>query len=419
MIENRNLKLEMERRLTPEVLVLIRHVAALASSKDIPLYLVGGPVRDLFLKRKILDIDLVMEGDAPSLARELAAELGGNVRIHSRFGTATYFSGNISIDLVTARSEVYPRPGALPVVKPGTITDDLHRRDFTINAMAVCLSPAQYGDLLDPYGGQVDLKRHLIKVIHPVSFIDDATRILRALRYEQRLAFQMEKETEILLRYNLAYLSTISGDRITGELELILQEERPENILQRAFNLGVLSSIHSSLHWNANLPDRFEHARSYTDNKMRRASLYFSLLAYDSTEKDNEDIIAFLKLPRLVAQAMRDTINLKANLINLAQNNLPRSKIYHLLRYYSLEALITVDISANIPAVHEYIQLFLTELRHNKVALNGKDLLKLGIKPGPVMGDILEILMEARLDGRVSTSQQEIELVEKLIDMKE
>jgi len=189
--------------------------------------------------------------------------------------------------------------------------------------------------------------------------------------------------------------------------------------LQRAFNLGVLSSIHSSLHWNANLPDRFEHARSYTDNKMRRASLYFSLLAYDSTEKDNEDIIAFLKLPRLVAQAMRDTINLKANLINLAQNNLPRSKIYHLLRYYSLEALITVDISANIPAVHEYIQLFLTELRHNKVALNGKDLLKLGIKPGPVMGDILEILMEARLDGRVSTSQQEIELVEKLIDMKE
>ena len=409
-----NLKLALERRLSGDVLAIIQRVATLASDKDICLYLVGGAVRDVLLDREVFDIDLVAEGDAPLLARELAHAVRGSIKVHDRFGTVTYSTDGISIDLVTARSETYPEPGALPIVRPGSIADDLYRRDFTINALAVHLSPPHYGELIDPYHGQEDMQQHLIRIIHPRSFIDDATRILRALRYAQRLGFQLEQETAVLLQRDRSFLGTISGDRIRGELELIMQEKMPEKVLQRAANLGILTCIHSSLPWNDSMPARFSHARIYP-GVQAGAALYFALLAYDMSEKNCEEIISFLKLPHAVARVMRDTIMLKSHLSPLEENHLSRSKIYNLLYSYAPEAVVALDIATDIPVVHQYVNLFLTELRYITSAINGKDLARLGIKPGPRMGGILRIVKEARLDGKVSTKEEEIELVKRLL----
>ena len=253
--------------LPPGIFGLLRDIGETTVVGGQQVYLVGGMVRDLVLgklnldrsavKREErlgeasatrsvgtgganLDIDLVVEGDAIALARRIAKGKNWGLRTHPRFGTAKLLLENLGLDLVTARSEIYAHPGALPSVKPGTIEDDLRRRDFTINAMAVCITPDHFGELLDPHGGQGDLGRGLIRILHRDSFSDDPTRILRALRYEKRLNFNLEQDTEGLMRQHLDNLNTVTGERLWHELELILQEERPEKVLCRADELGVL-----------------------------------------------------------------------------------------------------------------------------------------------------------------------------------
>ncbi len=228
---SRNVINQLEQRLSPESLALIQKAGALAAERRLGIYLVGGVVRDILLGRANSDLDLVVEGDAIKLAESLAGELGGRLVVHRRFGTAKIRTRNLTIDLAMARAETYARPGALPTVRPGSIQDDLARRDFTVNAMALRLDPDSFGKLVDPFDGQKDLENKLIRVLHDRSFIDDATRMLRAVRYEQRFGFRLEASTEKLLRQNVAMLRTISGDRIRHELELILKEERPEKAL--------------------------------------------------------------------------------------------------------------------------------------------------------------------------------------------
>ncbi|MCJ7655839.1 MAG: hypothetical protein MUO97_11200, partial [Dehalococcoidia bacterium] len=184
-----NLSSQLEKYLPPPVLALAKIAGGEASEMWQELYLVGGVVRDLFLSRANFDFDLVVEGDAISLARKLAKDSQAKLKIHSRFGTAKLNYPGFSLDLATARSETYSKPGALPTVKPGKLKDDLIRRDFSINAMALCLMPHRFGELIDLYQGKDDLEHRLIRILHPNSFIDDATRILRAIRYEQRLGF--------------------------------------------------------------------------------------------------------------------------------------------------------------------------------------------------------------------------------------
>lgn len=336
--------------------------------------------------------------------------LGGEVNIHHRFSTATLHRGDVSIDVITARSEVYSRPGALPTIRPGSIKDDLRRRDFTINAMAIRLDPPRYGELLDLHGGESDLRRRLIRVLHPRSFIDDATRILRALRYQQRLGFRLERDTEVLLSRDVSMLNTISGDRIRHELELILREERPEDILHRAGELGVLDNIFPSLRGNGWLAERFERTRRIAAHRTM-LPIYLSLLVYNLTEEDNEYLIEFLRIPRATAQVMRDTVHLKSNLESLEQPALSPSTIYGMLHGYSPTAVLAVDVAWDNPIIHQRLELYLTRLRYVRTSLDGKSLLEMGVPPGSMVGKILEALKEARLDGRVSSRQGEIDLV--------
>ncbi|MGH8310122.1 MAG: CBS domain-containing protein, partial [Steroidobacteraceae bacterium] len=227
----------LARSLDPALLALIRDIAATARQMNSSLFFVGGIVRDLLLGQPLYDIDFVVEGDAVALARRLARERGGQVKSHSRFGTAKWILderapavptpdglGLHTLDFVTARTEFYTHPTALPQVEQSSIKQDLHRRDFTINAMAACLDPDRFGELLDFYGGERDLRDGVIRVLHSISFVDDPTRMLRAARFEQRFGFRIDPRTQDLLSGALDLLDRVSGPRIWNEIELILRE---------------------------------------------------------------------------------------------------------------------------------------------------------------------------------------------------
>ncbi|MFC1904128.1 CCA tRNA nucleotidyltransferase, partial [Chloroflexota bacterium] len=247
MPETINLSDEIKKQLPAELVSLMQVAGEMIQSQEKKLYLVGGVVRDLLLGRANFDLDLVVAGDAISLAQQLADIKKGKIITHSRFGTAKLQWDSWNVDFTTARSETYPRPCVLPTVKPASIREDLFRRDFTINAMAVELNAGSYGKLLDLYGGREDLEGKLIRVLHEKSFIDDATRIWRGLRYEQRLNFKLEPFTLQLLRRDTGYLEALSGDRVRYELEMVLKEECPEKVLCRADELGVLAKLHPVL----------------------------------------------------------------------------------------------------------------------------------------------------------------------------
>jgi tRNA nucleotidyltransferase (CCA-adding enzyme) len=408
----RNLASQLRQNLPTQWLRLLQVVGEVAKEQGQGVYLVGGTVRDLLLERANFDLDLVVEGDAPKLASLLSQRERGEVVIHHRFGTAKFRGEDLSIDIATARAESYPHPGALPSVRLGSIGEDLFRRDFTINAMAIHLDLDNFGKLIDLYGGEDDLEHGLIRTLHEKSFVDDATRILRALRYEQRLGFQLETTTERLLRRDLAMLDTISGDRIRHELDLILKEEYPEGILRRAGNLGVLSQIYPLLRSNGWLEEKFRQARSSAHPPS--LALYFSLMVYHLSPEKGEHFIKQFKIPGAVAKVIRDTLHLKENMEILAIPDLLPSTIYERLQGYSSSSILACALASDSSLVSQRLYLYLDKLRYIKTSLGGEALQKMGIPPGQRLGEILRSLHQARLDQKVKTREEEEEMVRHL-----
>lgn len=412
MPEIADLSRHIEKHLPDDVVEFLKAAGKAAQRQQQRSYLVGGMVRDLLLERENLDIDIVVEGDAIKLAHELADD-NQDVKIteHRRFGTAKIRRDGREIDVVTARAETYAIPGALPVVRPGTIGDDLARRDFTINAMAVELSPRRFGELLDPHNGRNDLDHKLVRVLHEKSFIDDATRIWRAIRYEQRLDFRMELATLELLKQSTVWLKTISGDRIRHELELVLKEEQPEKALYRADELGVLAELHPSLKGDIWLMETFALAYEYALPDPPSPQLYLALLAYRLNITEIEQLIAFLRLPKTTAKALRETVSLKNMIGELASPGMPPSRIYKILNGYGTIALTANLLATDDDAAEENIELYMNVLKYVRPSLKGEDIRKLGIRSGPEISEVLERLMEARLDGKVSTWREEEAMV--------
>ena len=406
-----DLSSKIEKHLPAELVTFIQRAGEIAASQGQELYLVGGVIRDLLLGQTNLDIDLVVEGNAIELAQYLAEIYQGKITTHPRFNTAKLQWNKWNIDLATARSETYVQPGALPRVKPSSITNDLFRRDFTINAMAIYLNPSRYGELLDPYGGKDDLEHKLIRVLHEKSFTDDATRIWRGLRYEQRINFQLESTTLQLLKRDIPMLDTISADRIRYEIECILRERYPEKVIRRADELKVLPKLHPALKGNGWLAEKFEQARQLNSPDLPPVGLYLALLAYPLTDEENEGLISRLRLPKSITQTIRDAISLKTKLQSLANPELPPSSIYYLLHGYSSPAIIVNSLACDLPAARRHIHLFLNKLRYIKPALTGEDLKRMGITPGPDIRLILRQIHEASLDGKITTKQDEESLV--------
>ena len=399
-------------------LALLNALRRLAAADAMPVYLVGGPVRDLLLGRPGQDLDFAVAGDAPALARQLAAELGGRAVIHSRFGTATVTADSIRVDLVTARREVYPRPGSLPQVFPGTIYDDLARRDFSVNAMALPLSGTDQ-QLLSPAGGFADLNRGVIRILHPTSFVDDPTRLLRAARYEQRLGFRLERDTESQLRAAVAQdcLNPVSGDRLRHELARIFAETRPGPPLLRAAELGILPAIHPD--WG-----RVDYLQRWAESGPEiigetglrgpcRELTWLAALAYPLSDGAEESLISRLNMPKVWAAVVRDTISLRQQERVIADPALPSSRLCRLLAGVSLTAVAVVAGLTDSPMVSRVLHRYLVELRHLKPALRGDDLLAMGVPPGPAVGAALAQLRAARQDGHIRDAAGERRWVAK------
>ncbi len=412
---NINLAKKLKEQLPADLLDFIKKAGDLAQQQQQRLYLVGGAVRDLLLERGTLDIDIVIEGDAIKMAQEMAQINQAEVTLHPRFGTATIRWRNRRADLATARAETYARPGALPAVKPGTIAADLARRDFTVNALAIELNPPHFGELIDPHGGRQDIEKRLIRVLHDNSFTDDATRIWRAIRYEQRLDFSIEPATLELIKRDIDRLNTISGDRIRHELELVLKEEIPEKTLKRAGELGVLSKIHPSLRGDDWLAETFATACERCVSGKPHPHLYLALLCYRLTAEETGQFISYLRLPKAAAQVLRDTATIRGKMKELSTPGLAPSLVYEILHGYSLVAIEANALGAGSETTAEHIELYLNVLRHVNPALNGEDLLELGVPQGPKIKEVLQRLREARLDGKIDSRKEEEEMVRELI----
>ncbi len=279
--------------------------------------------------------------------------------------------------------------------------------------MAISLSPNDYGELIDPHQGKSDLEHRLIRILHPRSFCDDATRILRAVRYEQRLGFGIEPQTAQLLKRDIPMLDTISGDRIRHELELIFKEKLPELAIKRLGNLGVLSKINLSLKGDGWIAEKFDKARRLK-KPHQLPTLYFCLLIYSFSENEIEQFLARLNISTTLSRMIRDTLRLKINLPLLDKPTMKPSKIYYLLREYEPLAVQANAIATESPIVYQHLQLFLTKLRYVRTSLNGGDLKRLGIPVGPEIGHVLRALHKARLDGEVKTRAGEKKLARSL-----
>jgi len=404
-----NLALKIEQYLPQQLLTLVKSINGQAAERGERVYLVGGVVRDLLLGYPNFDLDLVVEGDAVKLAQQVAETSRAKLLAHHRFGTAKLRCGDFTLDLATARKEIYAKPGALPTITPGALNDDLIRRDFSINAMAVSLALNDYGELIDPYQGKNDLEHRLIRILNPKSFHDDATRILRAVRYEQRLGFGIEMQTAQLLKQGIPMLDTISGDRIRHELQLIFKEKLPELAIKRLGELGVLLRISPSLKGDGWISEKFDSARRL-NRPHQLPMLYFCLLIYSFSENQLEQFLAHFNTSTTLSRSLRDTIRLKISLHLLDKPAIKPSEIYNLLREYEPLAIQANAIATESSMAYQHLQLFLTKLRYVRISLNGGDLKRLGIPVGPEIGQILHALHRAKLDGEIKTRAGEKKL---------
>jgi tRNA nucleotidyltransferase (CCA-adding enzyme) len=400
----------LEARLPPDNLVLLRRAGEVAARSHTALLLVGGCVRDLLLARPVLDIDLVAESNANALADRLVAELGWRVAARSQFSTVKLQAGNILIDVATARSETYARPGALPAVSPGTLADDLARRDFAANAVAVYVTPNRFGDVLDPLGGEADIKAKRLRVLHDRSFQDDATRIIRAARYEARLDFRMNAHTEALARRDVSFLDTISPDRLRAELERVLHEPQPEDCLLRLSDLGALNAILPGLAWPRGLHDAVTEARS--GGQTPGGDAFWGLLTWHMDAAQSDTLLRRLHLTAQQRAVALGVHHVKAALAQLARPGLAPSGVDALLRDVPEGALHACAIAATEPPpALERLRRYLVEWRSIRPQLSAQHLLALGVPQGPLVGEFLQRLRVHRLDNPAATLTDEETLV--------
>ncbi|MCL4267109.1 MAG: CBS domain-containing protein [Anaerolineae bacterium] len=436
-------------RLPPPLWALVRAVGEVAADLGLPLYFVGGIVRDLLLGQSPTDLDMVVEGDAILLARQLQQRYGGEVHAHGRFGTAKWtldtavwqavLTGHpltplpahpgilaaltpSSIDFVTARTEFYREPSALPEVTHGSIKLDLHRRDFTINTLAVRLDGAFLGQLLDFYGGQRDLAQGIIRVLHSLSFVDDPTRILRAVRLEQRLGFHIEERTAELIVNALPLLDRVSGSRIRHEFELSFREENPAPVMSRLAELTVLGHLHPDLTWTDEAAAAFARLRPLLQDPFWRttqedetpAFLYFALWVTPLAEPLQAELMERLRVRKMTRLDVQAGSQAWAALAQLPPDARP-SQVEKALRPYRPRVLLVVRALLTDERLIALLERYVHEWRGVKTAVTGNDLRALGLKPGPRFGAILDELLAARLDGRIADEAGERALLAELI----
>ena len=389
--------------LPPPHLTLLRRASKFAETRDVPLYLVGGAVRDLLLGATPTNLDLVVVQPPRRFENDLAQVLGGSVAARSEFLTYRLVSDLLAdgeeVDLATARCETYAGAGTLPVVQPSNLDDDLKRRDFTVNAMAIGLRPGDWGELFDNAGGREDLARRVLRVFHDRSFVDDATRILRAVRYMVRLGFRLDTDTEDLLRRDLGHLDDISPDRVRNEMDRMLKEPRAPSVLAAAHQAGVLAAVHPALRYP---PVR----RLEVPAGAASEDVALATLLYGSDADGLAGIGARVNADARWTRALKEVAAIRSMETRLA-GNLRRSELYRLLREFSPSFLAGCSVATASLQAARSLDLYLEELRNASTALTGTDLIALGVAEGPLIGKLLDGLLDARLEGLVSSKEEE------------
>jgi len=369
-----------------------------------PTYLVGGAVRDLLRGANGVDLDLAVEGSARSAARTLADRLGGQARDHDRFGTATVKADSLSFDLAGTRRETYERPGALPTVEPASLSEDLGRRDFAINAMAVGLTGDDLGHLYDPHGGFDDLGAGIVRVLHDRSFIDDPTRLLRALRYEARLGFVMDPDTEKRARRAVAggAPGTVSGARIGDELLDLLAEENAAAGVRRMHELGLDRALHEALEADAELVGSATLMAGEVGADRALAGLA-ALVSADALALARW--LDGLGLPAGQREAVIKAASSAALLVRELRLEAPPSRLYDLLSGEPPESL-ALALALGAPA--ELILRWVRDLSRIRLEIAGQDLLEAGVEEGPAVGRGLAEALRRKLDGEVAGRDEEL-----------
>ena len=379
------------------------------------LYLVGGTVRDMLLGRSRTDIDLVVEGDGMKFAGRLAREAEGRYTPHPQFLTATVdLPEGYSLDVATARSETYAQPGALPGVEPASIDVDLARRDFTINAMAVGLNERNFGQLVDPFDGRNDLDKGLVRVLHERSFLDDPTRIFRAVRFEQRLRFRLEAGTEKLIRAAVAdeMIGNLSGPRLLEQLRLVCLEAEPWLVFNRLEGLEALRAIHPSIVSDEGLETLVQEIGRSADPTSFSYDgwwiLYLVALFRPHRAETINGIVERLKPNRRLRRAIEDMPRWSSveQAIESGEIETP-AEFCRRVRMISEDTMLFVTLTHPDESIRGRCTSYYHHHRHLRLAIDGRTLKELEIPEGPVYGKILDKVLSMKINGEIATPEEE------------
>ncbi len=416
----RNLSELLKEILDAKTLRILKTAGKVAEDSGDRAYFVGGLVRDLILRQRNLDVDLVVEGDALAYARKLARRLKARVRAHRKFQTAVIIlPDGFKLDVASARTEYYSSPGEYPMIERGSIKLDLYRRDFSINALAVKLNPDVFGQVVDHFNGLKDLKDRTIRILHNLSFVDDPTRIIRAVRFEQKFDFRIGKHTEYLMKGAIerGYLRQAQGPRVLNEIMIILRGDNPIRAFDRMEELGILHSLHPSLAFTTKIRSIFLQVVRinswfqllFLDEEPDVGLIYFNALMMMKSQKEREQILELFHLNDHQKRVYRDRWKITSSTMReLARtDDKSLSWIAKLLGEVEIEDLLSIMSLTKREDTVKAISIYLSRLRFIKRELDGEELMEMGYTSGPVFKEIMQAVQDARVDGEVNSLTEE------------
>ena len=417
----------LRERLSKRILEILRQIGETAEGIGCDAYVAGGFVRDLFLYRTNEDIDIVIEGDGIAFAKKYAKLVGARIHSYAKFGTAVIiFPDGFKIDVASARMEFYQFPAALPTVEMSSVKLDLFRRDFTINTLAVQLNKDKFGTLIDFFSAQKDIKAKAIRVLHNLSFVEDPTRVFRAIRFEQRFGFTIGKLTSGLIvnAVKMDFFKQLGGRRVFNELRQIFEEKNPTSAIRRLDDYGLLRVVHPTIALDEDLIWLFDSVRKvlswfdllFLEESYMKWSVYFLALIGQSDMLVSEDICARMELaPKYSVIFCKERFEADQRLYRL-ERSLPHqnSELYRQLHGLRTELLLYLMAKTRKQNVKRSISRYFTHLRYITPAVMGKDLIKMGIPPGPIYRKLFDSVLMAKINGELKTKADEIQYVREL-----
>ena len=417
----RNVVRFMNERIPERLMNILKTAGEVASEIGYSAYVAGGFVRDLFLYRANEDIDIVIEGDGIAFAKKYAEKFNARIHAHKKFGTAVIiFPDGFKIDVASARMEYYKFPAALPTVEMSSIKLDLFRRDFTVNTLAIHLNRNKFGMLIDFFAGQRDIKGKTIRVLHNLSFVEDPTRAFRAIRFEQRFGFTIGKLTSGLINnaIKMDFFKRLSGRRVFNELRQILEEENPVPAVKRLYDYKLLKVIHPSIGINEEVISLLNsvkkvlswHDLLFLEELYMKWAVYFLALVRHCNEKISDEICTRFELsPRNKTIICKERFRADKCLLALERTgSVEDSFLYKQIYGFKTELILYMMAVTKQKRIKKSISRYFTKLRYVTASITGKQLIKMGLKPGPIYREILEAVLYAKLDGKLKTANDEL-----------